>query len=78
MSVEADLLARLASYLTAESAILNGAQEYVVGQGVTARRLTRADLPAVQQGIKDIRAELAQVQSATTRARRVIYLRPAH
>lgn len=72
---EADLLARLAKYLAAETAILT-AQEYVVGQGVTARRLTRADLATVQQGIKDTRAELTRLQSSTSRARRVVYLRP--
>lgn len=76
MSTETDLLSRLGNYLAAETAILTGAQEYTVGQGSTARRLTRADLATVQQTIKELRAELAQVQSAMTRARRVIYLRP--
>jgi len=76
MSVEADLLARLANYLAAETAILTGAQEYVVGQGSTARRLTRADLEVVQRTIKELRSELVQVQSTTNRGRRVIYLGP--
>ncbi len=78
MSTEAELSGRLADYLQAEKAILTGAQEYTVGQGSTSRRLTRADLAVVQQAIKELRGELAQVLSATTRARRVIYLRPFH
>lgn len=76
MSTEADITARLANYLAAETAILTGAQEYTVGQGSTARRLTRADLAVVQQTIKELRVELAQVQASTARARRVVYLRP--
>lgn len=76
MSTESDLLARLANYLAAETAILTGSQEYTVGQGSTARRLTRADLATVQQTIKELRAELAQVQSVAAGGRRVIYLRP--
>ncbi|RYF53321.1 MAG: hypothetical protein EOO27_26470 [Comamonadaceae bacterium] len=76
MSIEADLTSRLAGYLSAESAILNGAQEYVIGQGATARRLTRANLAEVQAGITALRAELAQVQAAATSRRRVTYLRP--
>lgn len=76
MSTESDLLARLSKYLDAETAILTGSQEYTVGQGSTARRLTRADLATVQQTIKELRAELAQEQAKTAGVRRVIYLRP--
>ena len=72
---EAELLTRLGSYLAAETAILS-AQEYVVGQGVTARRLTRADLAAVQQGIKDTRADLARLQATASGVRRIRYIRP--
>lgn len=73
---EADLLARLAAYLSAEAAILAGAQEYTVGAGSTARRLTRANLGEVQQAIKEIRAELGVLQGARA-GRRITYLRPA-
>ena len=76
MSAEDDIRARLANYLAAETAILTGAQEYVVGQGATARRLTRADLAEVRAAIASLKTELAQAVSVTTRARRVIYLRP--
>ncbi len=70
-----ELNARLASYLAAEAAILK-AQEYTVGQGSTARRLTRADLAEVRQAIADIRAEIAQLNAVKARTRRVVYLRP--
>ncbi|WP_395351050.1 DUF6148 family protein [Variovorax sp. UC122_21] len=72
---EAELTARLAAYLAAETAILTGAQEYTVGAGSTARRLTRANLGEVQQAIKEIRSELSVLQ-AGKRGRRVVYLRP--
>lgn len=72
---EAQLTARLASYLAAEEKILS-AQEYVVGQGATARRLTRADLAEVRKAITDIRAELDRLASTAQGGRRVIYLRP--
>lgn len=73
----ADLLARQAAYLAAEAQILK-AQEYTVGQGTTARRLTRADLA-------EVRAEIASLQTQIDRhpdnpaargARRIRYLRP--
>lgn len=73
----ATLVSRLAAYLEAESKILR-AQEFTVGQGTTARRLTRADLG-------EVRAEIANLQRqvgghpdnpANTGARRVRYLRP--
>lgn len=67
--------ARLAAYLAAEARILES-QEYMIGNGGTARRNRRADLEQVQAGIKTVRAEIDQLQSVATRARRVTYLRP--
>lgn len=73
----ATLVSRLAAYLEAEAKILK-AQDFTVGQGSTARRLTRADLA-------EVRAEIANLQQqvnnhpdnpANTGARRVRYLRP--
>ena len=64
--------ARLQQYLDAESRILQS-QEYVVGQGGTARRNRRADLEQVLAGIAECRAEIARLQP---NARRVTYLRP--
>ncbi len=64
--------ARLQQYLDAESRILQS-QEYVVGQGGTARRNRRADLEQVRAGIAECRAEIARLQP---NARRVTYLRP--
>lgn len=66
---------RLDAYLAAESRILQS-QEYTVGQGGTARRNRRAELEQVQAGIKAVRAEIEQLQSVASRARRVAYLRP--
>ena len=66
---------RLQQYLDAEARILQS-QEYTVGQGGTARRNRRADLLQVQDGIKTVRAEIAQLQAVVGRARRVTYLRP--
>ena len=70
-----ELRARLAAYLEAETKIL-AAQEYVVGQGSTARRLTRADLGEVRAEIQRLSAQIAQLEAATQRARRTVYLRP--
>lgn len=64
--------ARLQQYLDAESRILQS-QEYVVGQGGTARRNRRADLEQVRAGIAECRAEIARLQP---NARRMTYLRP--
>lgn len=66
---------RLDAYLAAEARILQS-QEYMVGNGGTARRNRRADLEQVQAGIKAVRAEIEQLQSVASRARRVAYLRP--
>ncbi|MBN9411349.1 MAG: hypothetical protein J0H69_19565 [Burkholderiales bacterium] len=70
-----ELRARLAAYLEAETKIL-AAQEYVVGQGSTARRLTRADLGEVRAEIQRLSAQISQLEAATQRARRTVYLRP--
>ena len=67
---------RLDNYLAAEARILQS-QEYTVGQGGTARRNRRADLDAVQTGIRECNAEIAKIEAATsTNARRVFRLRP--
>lgn len=75
MSTLEDVRARLAMYLAAEAKILE-AQEYTVGQGSTARRLTRADLAEVRDQIQQLQRDEAALQPATTRPRRVMYLRP--
>lgn len=73
----AALVTRLAAYLEAEAKILK-AQDFTVGQGSTARRLTRADLG-------EVRAEIANLQlqvnshpdnPANAGGRRIRYLRP--
>lgn len=66
---------RLAAYLAAETRILQS-QEYMVGNGGTARRNRRAELEQVQAGIKEVRLEIDQLQSVASRSRRVTYLRP--
>lgn len=66
---------RLDAYLAAELKILQS-QEYQVGNGGTARRTRRAELEQVQAGIKAARADVEQLQSVASRARRVTYLRP--
>lgn len=48
---------RLQLYLTAEQAILNGAQSYTIGH----RQLTRADLEQVQKEIDKLTVEVAQL-----------------
>lgn len=65
---------RLATYLAAESKVLQ-AQEYTIGQGSTARRLTRADLGEIRAAITALRSEI-EALSPTVR-RRVLYARPA-
>ena len=67
---------RLADYIASEKRILES-QEYAVGQGGTARRNRRADLDAVQTGIRECNAEIAKLETAATpRTRRVFTLRP--
>lgn len=67
---------RLQTYLQAEQRILQS-QEYVIGNGGTARRNRRADLEQVQAGIRECRQQIAQLEVSTNpRARRVYQLRP--
>lgn len=73
---------RLAAYLNAETKILAG-QEYQIGDGVTARKLRRADLGAVQAEIRKLSADIAALdrQANAARAGRgngaIRYARPA-
>ena len=73
----AQLQSRLASYLDAETRILQS-QEYSVGQGGTARRNRRADLAEVRDEIAKLNTQIAaHPDNAAARAvRRVRYLRP--
>jgi len=73
---ELELQTRLTAYLAAEAAILSGSQEYVIGQGSTARRVTRADLEQVRAGIRETRAELETLQGRASGVRRIRYVRP--
>jgi len=68
-----ELNTRLAAYLAAETKILQ-AQEYTIGQGATARRLTRADLGEIRAEIKSLRVEIEAKAPASRR--RVLYARP--
>lgn len=69
------LQARLDAYLAAEVKILQG-QEYVIGDGATARRLRRADLSEVRQSIKDLKADIERMDNVNAGSRRVFYARP--
>ncbi len=70
------LRARLQTYIDAEGKILQS-QEYVIGNGGTARRNRRAELESVQAGIASIRAEITLLEARQSpRARRITYLRP--
>ena len=70
------LRARLQTYIDAEGKILQS-QEYVIGNGGTARRNRRAELESVQAGIASIRAEITLLEARhSPRARRITYLRP--
>lgn len=53
---------RLQLYLTCESAILGGAQEYAIG----SRRLTRADLTEIADMIRYLEREIATEQAKTS------------
>lgn len=64
---------RLQVYLAAEVRILES-QEYVIGNGGTARRNRRADLERVQAGITELRAEIRRLESLGEP--RIGYLRP--
>lgn len=70
-----ELQARLAEYRAAETAVLK-MQEYVVGQGSTARRVRRADLSEIRAEIASLEARIAQASAAAARTRRVHYLVP--
>lgn len=74
----AELQTRLASYLAAEQKVLQS-QEYVVGQGNTARRNRRADLEQIRAEITSLSAQIAAHPDnpANRGARRIRYLRPA-
>lgn len=61
-----DLQTRRAAYIAAELKILKS-QEYQVGQGGNARRNVRADLEAVQKAIKDLDAQIAEMQPTGNR-----------
>lgn len=71
------LQTRLASYLDAETRILQS-QEYSVGQGGSARRNRRADLSEVRDEITKLNVQIAaHPENAAARSvRRVRYLRP--
>lgn len=70
-----ELQARLDAYKAAELKILKG-QEYVIGQGETARRLRRADLAEVRAAITDLSAQLDDLDATAAGRRRVLYVRP--
>lgn len=71
------LQARLDLYLAAEAKILTS-QEYTIGSGSTARRLRRADLSEVRAEINSLRQQIAVLDGAASRTRRVLYARPAN
>jgi len=69
------LQARLDAYLAAETKILRG-QEYVIGQGETARRLRRAALAEITKTIADLQRQIDEIDNAAAGRRRVLYTRP--
>lgn len=72
----ASLKERLGAYLTAEAAILKS-QSYTIGDGSTARTLTRANLSEVRQAIKDLQHQIdTHPQNQARARRRMVYLRP--
>lgn len=66
MATLQEAIDRRAAYVAAELKILQG-QEYVIGQGATARRLRRADLAEVRAAILQLDAEIARLQATSTR-----------
>lgn len=72
----AELTQRLATYVDAEAKILK-AQEYVVGQGSSSRRLRRADLAEVRAEIANLSAQITvhPDNPARCNVRRVRYFR---
>jgi hypothetical protein len=64
-----DLKNRYSLYLTAEAQILNGAQEYTIGD----RTLKRADLGFIAKTLKDISNEIAKAEAGGgIRVKRII------
>ncbi len=62
---------RLAQYYKAEERILKG-QSYRIG----TRQVTRADLAAIQNGIKELEAEVAALEKRGTTGRRAARVVP--
>lgn len=79
MATFQELQTRLTAYLVAEAKALQS-QEYVVGQGNTARRNRRADLEQIRAGITDVTAQMAihPENPANRNVRRVRQLRPMY
>jgi hypothetical protein len=74
MTTLADMQARLARYLAAETKILE-AQEYAIGSGGQARRNRRAELEQVQSEIRKLQIDIAAEQAKTVPVRRVMFIR---
>ena len=62
---------RLAQYYEAEERVLKG-QSYRIG----TRQVTRADLAAIQSGIKELEAEVAALEKHGTAGRRAARVIP--
>jgi hypothetical protein len=61
-----ELQTRRAAYVAAELKILKS-QEYQVGQGMNARRNRRPEIERIQQGIKELDDQIAQITNAGAR-----------
>jgi hypothetical protein len=59
----------LSSYMTAEAAILGGAQSYSIGN----RSLTRAHLSEIKEERKNLEARKKSLEGGGIRSRRVIF-----
>lgn len=57
------LKARLGQYISAEDAILGGAQSYAIG----SRQLTRGSLKEIRAAIKDLENEIAAEEAKAVR-----------
>ena len=67
---------RLERYLEAGKKILDS-QEYLIGNGESARKNRRAELETVREGIKDCQLQIDQLEAANNpRVRRVMRIRP--
>lgn len=71
----AELLARKASYMAAEAAILQG-QEYRIRDGVIDRWLRRADLEQVRLALKDLDAQIEAAGGGANGPRRMYRIVP--